>query len=62
VQQTIETSGLSDKHRAIERYSAAAAGKSLADSRSLAKDMFGVDVKWDWDGVLVLSFPPGYSS
>lgn len=50
VQQTIEKSGLSDKYRIIEKYSTAATGKSLADSRLLAKDLLGADVKWDWDG------------
>jgi isocitrate lyase len=38
-----------DKQGLIEKYKAAAKGKSNSESRAIAKGLTGVDIHWDWD-------------
>jgi isocitrate lyase len=49
VQKAIETSGLAEKAGAIQKYQTSSAGKSITDSRAIARGILGHDVAWDWD-------------
>ncbi|KAG9019308.1 hypothetical protein FRB90_004021 [Tulasnella sp. 427] len=50
VQQAIQKSSkISDKDAAILKFKELSAGKSLIDSRTIAKDVVGEEVFWDWD-------------
>lgn len=50
VQQAIQKStNVSDKEAAIQKFKELSAGKSITDSRVIAKDVVGEDVFWDWD-------------
>jgi len=49
VAQVIEASGITNKDSALERYLQMSAGKSISESRVIAKDIVGEDVFWDWD-------------
>jgi isocitrate lyase len=52
VEQAIQESGNVPSHHkasALERYREAAAGKSNIEARSIAADIIGSQVDWDWD-------------
>jgi len=49
VEEKIKTSSLQDKDSAYKQYLTSATGKSITDSRLVAKDILGEEVFWDWD-------------
>jgi isocitrate lyase len=49
VAQAIESSAISNKDAALEQYLQASADKSISDARSVACEIVGEEVFWDWD-------------
>lgn len=52
MEKAIKTSSLNDKDGAFKTYLTAVDGKSNAVARSVASDILGEEVFWDWDGKL----------
>jgi isocitrate lyase len=49
VEAAIENSSIQDKAGAYQTYISAVVGKSNSAARSIAADILGVQVYWDWD-------------
>ncbi|KIO25210.1 hypothetical protein M407DRAFT_244145 [Tulasnella calospora MUT 4182] len=50
VQQAIQkNSGISDKEAALQKFKELSSGKSITDSRVIAKEIVGEEVFWNWD-------------
>lgn len=49
VRRAIDTSSISDRKAAYERYLEAVSGKSNSEARIVAQDILGEPVFWDWD-------------
>ena len=64
MKQAVDASSISDKTAAYEGYLKAVSGKSNSEARTVAQDILGKPVFWDWDReshvldqfVLTLSF------
>lgn len=59
VRRAIDASSISDKTAAYEGYLKAVSGKSNSEARTVAQDILGEPVFWDWDSkfhVLVLDW------
>ena len=54
VEAAIENSNILDKAGAYQTYLSAASGKSNSAARSIAVDILGEQVYWDWDGNALL--------
>ncbi|KAH9949397.1 isocitrate lyase [Amylocystis lapponica] len=49
VERAIRAAGRADEEAAVRAYRAAAAGRSNAEARDVARDVVGAPVFWDWD-------------
>lgn len=55
VEKTINKSGINDKAGAYKSYLDAVSGKSNSIARTVATDILGEPVFWDWDGQRFIS-------
>lgn len=55
VEAAIANSNIQDKAGAYQTYLSAVVGKSNSTARSIAVDILGEQVYWDWDGEMFFS-------